>query len=535
MKDIEIPLESERHFRYRLFEALPGILSWTLLFLPIILSVINVTLAAVFILGYLLINFTRAIAGAARAMQGFRIMREHQSLDWQAMLDEIERGQADLSKNRPRWHYDAVDRLQKHPLSIAPSEIVHAIIIATYKESREVLIPTIESVIASHYNMKQVILILAYEERGGERVEALANELMEKYGHTFLYAKAIKHPSDIPGEIIGKGGNVTYAGKQLKKDIKEWAIDPKRVVVTTLDADNHPDKKYLGALSYVYALCPDPEHSSFQPVAMYTNNIWDAPAPMRVVATGNSFFNVVLSLRPHAIRNFSTHAQSMTGLIKTNFWSVRTVVEDGHQYWRSYFCFNGNYRVYPLYLPIYQDAVLSDKYSRTLKAQFIQLRRWAWGASDVAYVANEGFFKRNKISKLDLSAKFFRLLEGHVTWATGPMLTLLAGFIPAFIHPQSFAANELPLIVKRIQTVTLLGGVTLVFFALKTLPPKPERYRRHRSLFMVLQWIYLPITTIAYNSMAALNSQTRLIFGWYLGKFDVTEKTVVTEDKRKVT
>ena len=135
--------------------------------------------------------------------------------------------------------------------------------------------------------------------------------------------------------------------------------------------------------------------------------------------------------------------------------------------------------------------------------------------------------------KLDLIAKLWRLLEGHVTWATGPILVLGAGFIPALFHPQSFAANELPLIVSRIQTVALVFGLTIIFIAIKTLPPKPARYKHRRSLWMILQWIYLPITTIVYNSFVALYSQTRLIFGWYLG-FVVTEKAVVTKDKGMV-
>lgn len=535
MTDLEIPYEKDRNWRYRFFEMLPGILSWCMLFLPLVLTLLNVTFAAIFVLAYLLINFTRAIAAALRAIQGYRVMRQHQKLDWTKMLNDLEEGKiVDQSQNYPKWHYGVISRLNSQPKNIEPSEIVHAVIIAMYKESREVLIPTIESLLKSEYDTKKVILVIAYEERGGERTEALSNEIVKEYGSQFMHAMAVRHPKDIPGEIIGKGGNVTYAGRELQKYLEKKEIDPFRVLVTTLDADNHPDKNYLATLSYVYSVCPDPLHASFQPVAMYTNNIWDAPAPMRVVATGNSFFNIVLSLRPHALRNFSSHAQPMAALIQMDFWSVRTIVEDGHQFWRSYFCFEGKYQVYPLYVPIYQDAVLTDRYVKTLKAQFIQLRRWTWGASDVAYVVNQGFFKKNKVSRLDLLAKIWRLLEGHVTWATGPLLVLLAGFIPALIHPQSFTANELPLIVSRIQTVALIGVVSTLFFALKTLPPKPARYKRHRSLFMVLQWVYLPVTTIVYNSMAALYSQTRLIFGWYIDKFDVTEKAVVTQDNKTV-
>jgi len=530
MADLEIPFEKDRHGHYRFFEILPGVLSYFMLALPIILSLINVTLAAVFVLIYLLVNFTRGIAGAIRGLHGFHVMRQHQRLPWSQMLRELEAGQvSDVRVKRPKWHLAAMQRSLTQPLLMPPSEVVHAIIIATYKESKAVLQPTIESVLASDYDMKKVILILAYEERGGKQTEKQSTQLMKQYKKRFLDTLAIKHPSDIPGEIIGKGGNVTYAGRKLQQYLADHDIDPLRVMVTTLDADNRPDKNYLNALSYAYTAAPDPVHASYQPVSLYTNNIWDAPAPMRVIATGNSLFNLVISLRLHALRNFSSHAQPMAALIETDFWSVRTIVEDGHQFWRSYFAFQGQYRVLPLNLPISQDAVLSDSYRKTLRAQFVQLRRWTYGASDVAYVVEQGFYKKNKISKVDLWAKFWRLLEGHVTWAVGPILILVGGFIPAFFNPKSFAANELPLIVSRVQTVGILALLITVFMALRTLPPKPARYKRHRTIFMVLQWVYFPITTLFYNSLAAFNSQTRLIFKRYLTKFDVTEKAVVVE------
>jgi hypothetical protein len=556
MKDIEIPFNKERGARYRFFEILPGALSWTMLALPVILSAINVAAAAFFVLIYLLINFTRAVAGATRALQGYRIMRKHQKIDWEGMLQELETGKVPEHHGRfPKWHYEALRRyavqreqllaldqagVQSHGSGehLRPSEVVHAVIIATYKESREVLEPTIKSVLSGDYNMNQVLLVIAYEQRAGEQQAQLAKTLVKEYGDQFMDAFAVGHPNDIPGEIIGKGGNITFAGRKLKTYLEKQHIDPRRVLVTTLDADNRPDKKYLAALSYVYCVAPDPVHASYQPVALYTNNIWDAPAPMRVLATGNSFFNIVTSLRTHALRNFSAHAQPMAALLETDFWSTRTVVEDGHQFWRSYFAFNGNYRVYPLYVPIGQDAVLSESYVKTLKAQFVQLRRWTYGASDIAYVVDKAFFSkdpgRKKINKFDAFAKTWRLLEGHVSWASGSLLVLLGGFVPALFQPESYTANQLPIVVSRIQTVALIGLLITVFFSLITLPPKPARYKHHRTLFMVLQWVYLPVTTVVYNSFAAFYSQTRLMFAMYYDKFDVTEKAVMGDDKKAV-
>lgn len=528
MTDIEIPHKEERHGHYRFFEILPAALSLSTFVVLFALSIFNVTLAAFFVLLYIFVYLSRAIALAIRSLHGYGALRKHQKITWLELLQELEAGQlGDTHLQRPAWHRSRVATHGGDKLRIKPSQLLQAIIIATYNESREVLEPTIQSVLASNYPMKQVILILAYEERGGPEVERQARELIAAYKDNFFHAVAIKHPKDIPGEVIGKGGNVTYAGRALQKYLEEKEIDPMRVIVTTLDSDNRPDKEYLPCLSYAYAICADPVRAAFQPISMYTNNIWDAPAPMRVLATGNSIYHIVQSMRPHTMRNFSSHAQGMASLIETDFWSVRTIVEDGHQFWRSYFCFDGHYTVYPLHVPIYQDAVLTDSYRRTLKAQFIQLRRWTYGASDIAYVAHQGFFKKNKISRADLLAKLFRLIEGHVTWAVAPILVLVGGFIPAFFHPHSIAANQLPLIVSRIQTFALLGGIATIFLALKTLPPKPERYKRHRSLFMIIQWVYLPLTTIIYNSFAAIYSQTRLALGRYMDKFEVTEKAVV--------
>ena len=138
--------------------------------------------------------------------------------------------------------------------------------------------------------------------------------------------------------------------------------------MTSQDSDNKPDKKYFSYLTYKWITTPDRQQASFQPVCVFNNNIWDVPAPMRVVAASNSFWNIISSMRPRTLRNFASHSQGLWALEQMDYWSRRTIVEDGHQYWRSYFFFDGHYRVVPLHLAIGQDAVLSRGYLKTLKA-----------------------------------------------------------------------------------------------------------------------------------------------------------------------
>ena len=275
---------------------------------------------------------------------------------------------------------------------------------------------------------------------------------------------------------------------------------------------------------------------SYQPVSLFFNNIWDAPAPMRVIATGNSFWNIVSSMRPHTLRNFASHSQPMDALAEMDFWSTRTIVEDGHQFWRSYFYFGGDYSVLPIGVPIYQDAVLSDTVEKTLKAQFVQLRRWSYGASDVPYVAERVFTDKRNVPLLDGITKFIRLLGGHVSLAFQAIIAAFGGWIPMIVNSsaqRSIVAHQLPIIVSYVQQVAALGLFVTIFLSLKMLPPRPARYKKSKNLLMVFQWILMPVTSICYSSFAAYYAQTRLALGKYLDKFDVTEKTVVVDKDKK--
>lgn len=524
MNSIEIPLQSEKSFTYKFFEKFPAMLSWLLLATPLILSQISPRATAFFILGYLLMWFARAIGLNVRVLQGWRNTQRHQKYNWAKMIDDVQNRK--LTVKNPSWHATNIQRLDTYPAAVKPSDALHTVMIAIYNESKDIVEPTVQAVLASNFDMKKIILIIAYEERGGVETKELADYLIKKYSAKFMHAEAIEHPKDMKNEVIGKGGNITYAGRKHQKWLKEQKIDPRRVILTTLDSDNRPHPNYLAALTYTYCLVPEPKYVSFQPIAMYTNNIWDAPALMRVIATGNSFWNIILTMRPHLIRNFSSHAQSMEALIDTDFWSVRTIVEDGHQFWRTYFRYDGKHEVYPIYIPIYQDAVLAEGYRRTLKAQFIQVRRWAWGASDIAYVVTKGFLTKNNIPRDDMIAKTFRLIESHLSWATAPIIITFSAFIPILFNPQDIAANQLPNIASKIMTIAMAGLAITMFLSFKALPPKPARYKRHRNVLMIIQWVLLPVSTLIYSASAALNAQTRLFFGWYLDKFDVTEKAV---------
>lgn len=537
MTDIEIPTGKRKPW-YRFFEILPGALSYIFILLPVVLSFINPLLAATFIIVYIITYLVKAIAMAYRTIQGYQTLQNAQKVDWAGRLSDLEDPQAVLEKQtyttgwRAHIHEQRLKQLAVTTNRKKPSDIYNAIVIATYNESRDILEPTIQAILDGDYDPKHLILTIAYEERGGKDIEDTVMGLMRDYGDKFADSLAVKHPKDLPDEVIGKGGNITFAGRELQKHLEAKNMDFENVIVTTLDADNRVHKGYFSYVTYEYIVHPEPRYVAFQPLALFLNNIWDVPAPMRVVATGNSFWNLINSLRPHMLRNFASHSQSMAALVDMDFWSTKTIVEDGHQFWRSYFRYDGHYDVVPIYVPIYQDAVLSDSYRRTLKAQFVQVRRWAYGASDVAYVATRFFRRDRTVPFWDGLFKFIRLLESHVSWATVAVIILLGAWAPLLINPESsrsIIAHQLPTIVSYIQTIAMIGLFITIFLSFKLLPPRPERYKKRRNFLMLIQWVLMPLTSVVYGSSAAFYSQTRLMLGRYLDKFDVTEKAVVKD------
>lgn len=550
--DIEIPL-GKRTKKYRFFEMLPGMLSYGAIILLIILSMVNPVLASIYLLTVILVAFVKAMAISYRMISGRNNMERATRVDWSERLNDLENPKGAytrlIDKQSKKLLYE--QHLENLRLMAAaeegyfpkPSNIYNALIMPAYNESIEVIEPALKSVLDTTYDKKHLIIIFAYEERGGVEIATTADTLKKKYGKYFHSFHLVKHPKDLPNEVIGKGGNITYAGKWLKKYLQQQNIAFSDVIVTTMDCDNKPHRYYFDYLTYEYITHEDRKHLSYQPICLFTNNIWDVPAPMRVVATGNSFWNIISSMRPYSLRNFASHSQPMDALVEMDFWSTRTIVEDGHQYWRSYFYFNGNYEVVPIFVPIYQDAVLSNGYTKTLRAQFVQLRRWSYGASDVAYVGNNIFNKKRTTKFWPSVARFIRLLDGHVTQACIALIVAFGGWAPLVLNSEaarSVAAHQLPDTVSLIQQVAMVGILISIFVSFKLLPPRPERYKRSRNILMILQWLLMPVIAIVYSSMASYNAQTRLLIGKYLDKFDVTEKTTVemndqnrVQDKKK--
>jgi hypothetical protein len=307
---LEIPI-GKRTKKYRFFEMLPGLLSWSMLLVPIVLSIVDPTsrLAAVFILFFMMSWFYRAVGMAYRTVQGYRRMKQSESINWLSWLNHLSSPQEAIKDLQRKRKLSIEDKIHLENLEsftsdselsdMLPDDIIQFVIVPMWKESYEVVQPTIQSLLDSRYNPKQIVLTIAYEARGGKEPKKTALRLQKEYAKKFRAVTITEHPDGLKDEVVGKGGNVTWAAREMLPYFEKNNIESRHVMVTTLDADNHVHRDYFAHLTYAYILTKDRKHRSYQPLALYTNNIWDVPAPMRVLAVGNSFFTITQSVRPH--------------------------------------------------------------------------------------------------------------------------------------------------------------------------------------------------------------------------------------------
>ena len=537
-KNLEIP-QGKRTPLYRFLEILPGAISYGAIILLFVLSLVNPVLGAIYLFALIASTLVKAVGVAYRTIQGYEVIKRAGRVDWRRRMEDLESPHAAYERlrddNNKSYHFERHLENLKMMATMGseypnPAKIYHAVIMTAYDEGEEVLGPSIEAVKDTTFPNDHIIFVLAYEARGGEAIEQTAKSLASKYKGVFRHFMLVKHPADLPSEVIGKGPNLTYAGQALAEYVHKKHLPIENVIVTSLDSDNRMAPKYLDSVAYEFITHPNRQRLSYQPVSLFMNNIWDAPAPTRVIAVSNSFFNVISTMRPHLLRNFASHSQPLQALEAMDFWSKRTIVEDGHQYWRSLFFFNGDYAVLPIRIPIYQDAVIDETLWKTIKAQFVQVRRWYYGASDVAYVGSHLFVKKKDrlVPFWQLFPKFWRLLDGHITLAILAPIVAFGGWVPMIMNlsAHSMITYNIPNIVSIVETFASIGLIVSVIVSLRMLPERPTKYRKSKGIFMVLQWVLMPVTSILYQSIAAFYAQTRLMLGKYMEKFDVTKKVV---------
>ncbi len=487
---------------YRAFEILPGALAWGSLLGTAILSATNPRLAAYFIILFDFYWLLKTVYLSAHHRHNWKRLRHNMAVDWPRMLEGV-----------------------KH------EHLYHLILLPFYREGREVVEQSIRALARARYDLRRFIVVLAAEERAGPAARELAEDMRRKYGARFGHFLVTVHPDGLPGEIRGKGPNITYAAQEAQRAVLEaHGIPFEDVIVSAFDIDTVVHPHYFACLSWHFMTTEDRLRASFQPVPLYNNNIWHAPAVSRVAALSSTFWQMIQQERPEKLTTFSSHAVSFAALARVGFWQKNMISDDSRIFWNLYLAHDGNYRVVPISFPVSMDANLTPSLWRTMVNIYRQHRRWMWGVENIPYMLF-GFVKNKRIPLKEKIRHSIVQIEGFWSLATNPLFILLLGWLPLLLGGEAFRdtvlSYNLPLFTRNLMILAMGGLVLSAIVAFTLIPPLPPDLQKRKAwhyTIMALQWTLVPVTIVVFGAIPGLDAQTRLMLGRYLGAFWVTPK-----------
>lgn len=525
----------------RLFEIIPGFFCWITLISPFFLAVFRPSYLAYFVICFDLYWLYKAIFMAGYLLSGYTHYRRDVAIDWFKRLSELENldnyiaklkkesvHKRNFLKKKLQAELEEIEVIKEREKTLKNwKDLYQVVILPTYKEELLILRHSILACQNAKWPNEKMIIVLATEEREGKTARQKANILKKEFGGVFFKFLVTEHPGDLAGELKAKGANTTWAAKKLQKFLDENKITYENVIVSTFDADTRAHPQYFACLAYKYIINPNRLRRSFQPVPFYSNNIWQVPSWSRVVAFSSSFWQLIEATRPHRMINFSSQAMSMQTLVDIDFWDKTIVSEDSRQFFRAYFTYEGDHQVVPIFTPVYMDAVMGHNFWDTIKEQYLQKRRWAWGVEHFPYLCRE-LPKHKEIPFISRLTIMWRQFEGHWSWATSSLLLAFAGWLPFALNPvfrSTVVAYHLPSLARFLLSLTWFGLFISTYISMNLMPEKPKDYSFWKMLRVYLQWILVPITAVLFGSIPAVDAQTRLMLGKHLG-FRVTKKIV---------
>lgn len=486
--------------RYRFYEILPGLSVWLTLIVSLILAFVKPLWMIYFIIVFDVYWMLKVLNFSFYLVVAWRRYSKAKKVDW-----------------KERLFTDIPDWQTKHQV----------IFLTLYNEPWEVVKTSLQSIRASLYEPKQFTIVVAGEERKQEHYEDILAKARIELKDCAVEIVGTMHPANLEGEIPGKGSNLHYSEQQIQKYLDKKGLNYDNVIATMFDIDTVVHPQYFSYLAYVYCRNPRPTRTSYQPIALYNNNLWESPSVLRLMAFGTTFWTFTMLARQDALVTFSSHSMSFRAIVDAGYHEKRIVSEDSRIFYQCLLAYKGDYRVAPLYIPVSMDTVRDDTWWKSIKNLYRQQRRWAWGTEHVPFLLWE-FRKHGKEIPLWIKFKWlFVEWEGKWSWCCVAILVTILGRLPMYLAPESIRQSALyfnaPFILEHLMTVSMIGMFLSAALSFPLLPPLPKSRPKHHYLLMLAQWALLPFSMLLVSSIPAIDAVTHLMLGKYLG-FNVSLK-----------
>lgn len=483
---------------HRLLEILPGVFSWNVILFPWWGIFIIPNVVAYFILLFNVYWFLQSFQQAISAVIAHLKIQASMNYDWLGDL-----------KSFPDWQ-----------------KVHHIVIVPTYKEPIYILERTLTSLAKQDLPLKQLTVCLAMEfkEPEEERLPKV-KYLKEKFGKAFGNLVFTVHKL-VPGEVVGKASNERFAALYIKRElIKKNKMDENYITVTSCDADHKFHPKHYSCLTFQFLDNPNRYRRFWQPAVMFYNNIWELPAITRVPNTFTSMWNLSLLARKDRLINTANYSLSFKLLDQVDYWDPDKIPEDWGIFFKTFYKMRGGIEVEPIYLPLMADAALSNTFFGTIKNQYEQFKRWAWGVSDDPWIIKD-YFSVPGIPFWDKTMRLISVIWSHFSWPINWFVITIGVTLPSLLNP-AFARTALGYSVPKLSSFIL--SICLLFLAITIVvdsfykPKRPEKYGFLRTALTPFEFILMPLTGFFFSALPGLDAHTRLMLGKYM-EYRVTEK-----------
>lgn len=402
-------------------------------------------------------------------------------------------------------------------------KIHHVLIIPSYKESIEKMRTTMQALSQQTLPHKKLYVVLAMEDRE-EAAHEKATTLIKEFQHTFGSIFATYH-IDVPGEIKGKSSNEAFAGKAAyQKLYVDGKLDIEHATISSVDVDSIFHKEFFSYLSYKFLSDPKRYHKFWQTATVFYNNIWQVPAPIRIISFFGSLWRISLLVQGDRLITQSTYTLSFKMLRDIGFWDADVIPEDYRVFFKAFFKLKGQVWVEPIFLKTSMDAAYSHGYMNSLINKYHQERRWSWGVSDDPLfikwwftVPNVPFFRK--------TAMVYHVVLDHFLWPVNWFIITVAANVMPLINPafsRTTLGYTLPKLAGFILTTCILAIIAMMFIDYKNRPEHVHLPLR-RKIFFPLEFILMPIVGFFLSALPALISHTQLMFGKRM-EYKVTDK-----------
>lgn len=514
----------------RALEIIPGLSSWIVLLSMLYLGLFEPLIAAVLVIAFNLYWFVRLAHSTLFLVLSYLLLRAESKTDWSARLRQLQANTGDATQGTrlSRWMNRArLEALRADPTPApALDQVHHLVIFPMVRETPDIVEPGIRSLLAQDFPSRRILLVLAVEDRAAAEIKAGAELLRQRYQHEFLDLMVAYHPDGLPGEARVKGANASHAARAAAAWFDARGIAYEHVVASCFDADTVVSPRYFSCLTYHFLTTPDRVRASYQPIPVYHNNIWEAPGFARVLDLGSSYFQLIEATNPDTLVTFSSHSMSFKALVEVNYWPVDMISDDSAIFWRAYLHYASRYRVVPMYTTLSMDVVVADGWWNTMRSLYKQKRRWAWGIENFPIVVR-GFLSVPGIPLRERLFHILKMYESNLSWATwGFMLTIL-NWLPALVAGREFSSTVMYFSAPRISGIIFnlasLALLITIAVSLLFLPRPTSRRPLLRRLLHALEWPLVPVITLFFSALPALDAQTRLMLGkrmefWVAGK-----------------